>query len=81
MWAERPEGTRVSMGGELRAGPSVVRVRLPQPAEVRLLRNGVRIHEQRATALDVDVATPGVYRVEARISDRIWLMSNPIHLR
>jgi PHP domain len=81
MWAERPEGKTVSMGGELAAGPSVLRVRLPEAADVRLLRDGARIREGRTAALDVDIAAPGVYRVEARISGRLWLLSNPIHLR
>jgi hypothetical protein len=31
--------------------------------------------------LDRDVELPGVYRVEARIDTRLWLLSNPIHLR
>jgi hypothetical protein len=69
------------MGGEAPAGPAVVRVRLPRPAHIRLLRNGAPVHETRAAAVNLDVETPGVYRAEARIDRRLWLLSNPVHLR
>jgi hypothetical protein len=80
-WAERGDGTTVPMGGEGHAGPSVLRVRLPRPAEIRLVRDGAPLHATVAAELDFDVERPGVYRVEARIDARLWLLSNPVHLR
>jgi hypothetical protein len=35
----------------------------------------------QSTTLDLDIAEPGAYRLEARIDGRLWLLSNPIHLR
>jgi hypothetical protein len=35
----------------------------------------------RAATLDLDLEAGGVYRVEARIDGRLWLLSNPVHLR
>ncbi len=80
LWAELGSET-VAMGGEAGAGPAVVRVRLPRSADVVVVRDGVPMHRARAAALDLDVARAGVYRVEARIEGRLWLLSNPIHLR
>lgn len=80
-WAERRDGTTVPMGGESHAGPAVLRVLLPGQAAVRLVRDGRAIREAHAAHLDLDVEQPGVYRVEARIDGRLWLLSNPIHLR
>jgi len=56
-------------------------VRLPRSADVVVVRDGAPVHRARAAALDLDVARAGVYRVEARIDGRLWLLSNPIHLR
>jgi hypothetical protein len=39
------------------------------------------MHEARVTALDVDVHEAGRYRVEGRIDERVWLLSNPVYLR
>src|ERR687891_1328845 len=61
--------------------PSVLRVRLPRFAEVTACRNGVMIAETRAAGLDLDITDSGVYRVEARIDERLWLVSNPVLLR
>ena len=81
LWAEGPDGGVVPMGGEAPAGRAVLRVRLPREADVRVLRNGAAVREARAAALDVDIAEPGAYRVEARITGRLWLLSNPVYLR
>jgi hypothetical protein len=80
-WAERPDGTTVPMGGEAPAGPIALRVRLPDAAEVSVVRDGALVHAERAAAVDLDVDRAGVYRIEARINSRLWLLSNPIHLR
>ncbi len=81
LWAEREDGTVVPMGGEAPAGGSALRVRLPRSAEVRVIRDGASCHEARGAALDLSVEGRGVYRVEARIDGRLWLLSNPVHLR
>jgi len=81
LWAEPAGGGSIPMGGEAPAGRAVLRVRLPRVADVRVLRDGVAVHEARAAALDLDIEAPGVYRAEARIDGRLWLLSNPIHFR
>jgi hypothetical protein len=81
LWAERADGATIPMGGEAPAGPAALRVRLPRSADVVVLRDGAPIHQTRAAALDTDLEGAGGYRVEARIGGRLWLLSNPIHLR
>jgi hypothetical protein len=81
LWAERLDGSVVPMGAEAPAGRSVLRVRLPREADVRVVRNGAPVHEARGAALDFDVGEPGRYRVEARVNGHVWLLSNPVHLR
>jgi hypothetical protein len=68
------------MGAEAPAGPSVLRIRLPRSAAVTVRRDGVPIHEERSEMLDVEIEEAGVYRLEARIDDRLWLLSNPVDL-
>jgi PHP domain len=81
LWAEIADGETVPMGGEAPADRAVLRVRLPQDADVLVLLDAEPLHRTRTAALDFDVGRPGVYRVEARIDGRLWLLSNPIHLR
>ena len=81
LWAELADGTRVPMGGQATAAAAVLRVRLPTAADVVVLCDGAPIAEAHADALDVDVTRAGAHRVEARIADRLWLLSNPVHLR
>jgi hypothetical protein len=80
-WAEHGDGATVPMGGETPAGPATLRVRLPRAADVTVLRDGSAVAEQHGAALELDVDAHGVYRIEARIRDRLWLLSNPIHFR
>jgi hypothetical protein len=57
-------------------------VRLPRPAAVRLLRDGEVVASADDSAeLDHDPVTAGVYRVEARIGGRLWILSNAVYLR
>jgi hypothetical protein len=83
----RGYGLSARMGRSLRwarrrpAGRSLLRVPLPRPADVRVLRDGAVLTEAGAMALDVEIAERGDYRVEARIGGRLWLLSNPVHLR
>jgi hypothetical protein len=48
---------------------------------VRILCDGRLLHEAQGARIDLDVAGPGAYRVEARVDGRLWLLSNPVHLR
>jgi hypothetical protein len=68
------------MGAEAPAGRAVLRVRLPTAAQLTVYRTGVPGRRAHSAALDVDVER-GVHRVEARIGGRLWLLSNPVHLR
>lgn len=80
LWAETGAET-IPMGGEADGVRAVLRLRLPRPARVIVLRDGEPIHESEAQALDLDLKRPGAHRVEARIDGRLWLLSNPVHLR
>ena len=81
LWAERADGGTVAMGGETPAGQATFRLRLPDRAEVKVFRDGHPIDETHTAQLDLTIAAPGAYRVEARIDGKLWLLSNPIHLR
>ena len=81
LWAERADGSTVAMGAEGAARRSTLRLRLPHPAQVKVVRNGEAIHAERSAELELDIVEPGAYRIEARIEGRFWLLSNPIHLR
>jgi hypothetical protein len=48
---------------------------------VTVVRDGSAIHAASAAEIDLEVEEVGAYRVEARIDGRLWLLSNPIHLR
>jgi hypothetical protein len=81
LWADTAAGATVPMGAEAPAGAATLRLRLPRRAEVVVLRDGEPIHAAELDALDLDVDARGAYRVEARIEGRMWLLSNPVHLR
>jgi hypothetical protein len=80
LWVERADGSTIAMGGGARAGPAVLRLRLSRAADVCVLAGGAVIHRARDDRLDLDIEHPGAYRVEARIAERLWLLSNPVHL-
>ena len=46
-----------------------------------MVRNGVPFHGAQGAGLELAIEGPGAYRVEARIDGRMWLLSNPVHLR
>jgi len=81
LWAERANGQTIELGAEASAGQVQLHVRLPRPAEIVLVRDGARLDRTRGATVDLGLELPGVYRVEARINGRLWLLSNPIHLR
>jgi hypothetical protein len=79
------EADDLPMGAEGPAGRRVLRTRTPRPARLRLLRDGREIATRDGTTLDLEVESPGVYRVEAYRRalgrERTWILSNPIYLR
>jgi hypothetical protein len=81
LWVELEDGRTVPMGGEAPHGRAVLHVRLPRTADMIALCDGAPIHTARDGALDVRIEGRGVYRVEARIDGRLWLLSNSVHLR
>ena len=58
-----------------------LRARLPRRARVRIVRDGSVFHEVDADSLDLEVDSPGVYRLEADLRGRTWILSNPVYLR
>jgi hypothetical protein len=80
-WAEQSDGSLVQMGAETPAARSVLRVRLPRDADIRVIRDGAPAHESQGASMDLDLHEGGRYRVEARIDGRVWLLSNPVYLR
>jgi hypothetical protein len=77
----------LSMGDEAQAeGHRTVHVRVPEPARVRLMRDGAPIVEkQAAKEMEYEIDAAGVYRIEAYLRahgrERTWILSNPIYLR
>jgi hypothetical protein len=69
------------MGSEGPAGRAVIHVRLPRAAELRVVGNGATVYQVHAEGLKLEIEGQGVYRIEARIDGRLWLLSNPVHLR
>jgi hypothetical protein len=75
------------MGDEIPAkGGVTLQVRLPSPAEIRLLKNGEVIGTWKRTQISTHITNePGVYRVEAHRyylgRKRGWIFSNPIYVR
>jgi hypothetical protein len=81
LWAECRDGMTVPMGGEMHAGRAMLRLRLPRAGDIQLFRDGSPWYAAHGSRIDLDVQAPGAYRVEVRIRGRLWLISNPIHLR
>jgi hypothetical protein len=81
LWGERPDGSVVAMGAESPSGRCLLRVRLPRAADLTVVRDGAPWRRLHAEALDLEIGARGVYRLEARIGGRLWLLSNPLHLR
>ena len=80
-------GQSAIMGDTLPAkGGVTLQARVPQPAEIRLLKDGNQIGLWKKSQVCTYIATePGVYRVEAYINylgkRRGWIYSNPIYVR
>jgi hypothetical protein len=71
----------LAMGAEAAVDRQTLRATTPRPAHLRLIHNGQQIAEGLASELEHPATEPGVYRVEAHLGDRTWILSNPIYLR
>jgi len=60
--------------------PIVLSVRVPQAAEIRLLRDGELVNQVVGTELSVESMGPGRYHVEIFKDGRLWILANPIHI-
>jgi hypothetical protein len=70
------------MGEELEFEPGLeLRIRTPQPARIRLLRDGQACAEAGGTELNHSIELPGVYRSEIELGGRPWILSNPAYFR
>jgi len=82
-------GTRFgSTDGDLTMGEEAVYqdetelgIKLPREAEISMIKDGRAVDKVTATEYTYRACDAGVYRVEARISGRPWLFTNPIYLR
>jgi hypothetical protein len=83
-WAQAGEG-RVEMGAHAPAEGARLRVRVPQPAVLTLLRDGEPVAGVAGERLDHEVERTGVHRAQAALHRhgrlRAWIVSNPIYLR
>jgi hypothetical protein len=79
-WAGDGDGA-LAMGAEAAFGGQVLHARLPRPASLRLLRDGSPVATVEGAELDHEARAAGVYRVEAHLDGRTWIVSNPIYLR
>jgi hypothetical protein len=70
-----------AMGTEAHFDGQTLRATTPRPAHLRLIRNGHPIAERDGSELEHRATEPGVYRVEAHLGDRTWILSNPVYLR
>lgn len=77
---------KAQMGDEISLdGTVTLQVKLPSPAEIRLLHNGKVIQNRRGEVLTHIAEQPGVFRVEVYRRHlgrrRGWIFSNPIYVR
>lgn len=82
----RSVASEALMGEELvRTGAAVFEVQAPQPADIRLIRNGKVVARSNRRTLEYTTAQPGAYRVEVyrryRLERRGWIFSSPIYLK
>jgi hypothetical protein len=81
-WADGGTDAPTPMGAESAFQPGMtLHVRVPEPARIRLLRDGQICAERTSSELDHPIELHGVYRVEATVDGRPWIFSNPVYLR
>ena len=76
------KGVPLLMGDEaVFDGAADLRIAAPQPANIRLIRDGRPIHNANGKSLRFPIDQAGVYRVEVYYKGQPWIFSNPIFLR
>jgi hypothetical protein len=70
----------IPMGGEAQFAGQTLVAPVPRPAQLRLMRNGEQIAHAEGSRLEHTATEPGVYRVEAHLDNRTWVLSNPVYL-
>ena len=81
-WADGGTDAPTPMGAELAYQPGVtLHARVPESAQIRLLRDGQICAETTSSVLDHSIELHGVYRVEVALGGRPWIFSNPVYLR
>lgn len=69
------------MGADAAFDGHTLRATIPRPAHLRLVRDGELLESVEGVELQHRASQPGVYRVEAHLRERTWILSNPIYLR
>lgn len=80
-WASDGSGSALPMGAEAAAGGWTLRVSAPRPCSLRIVRDGEVLAQADGARLELAAEEPGVYRAEAHLGDRTWVISNPVYLR
>lgn len=66
--------------GDTAAADTVLTVKLPLKAELKILHNGQVIHEEETENTQFRAEKEGVYRVEAGFKGKPWIFSNHIRI-
>jgi len=78
-------GESVSLEAEGNGWPVRFEVTIPQRANIRLLRDGLVVAQERSMRLVYTTSEPGVYRVEVYkpylLHERGWIFSSPIRIK
>jgi hypothetical protein len=70
------------MGDEVTLAPETrLRVFLPKPGVIHLLKDGRLLQASEGRYLEASAPEPGVYRVEVYQGQRLWVLSNPIYVQ
>jgi hypothetical protein len=81
-WIAPARGFSFTRMGEETTERPVLSVRAPRPAALRLLHDGAQVAGgDDLSELDFQPAEAGVYRAEARLGGRLWILSNAVYLR
>ena len=78
-WAESG-GEIFQMGESVSRSEVVFKAELPLTADIRLIHNGVAVHNVIDSKMSFTGSSPGVYRLEAYRSGHSWIFTNHIHL-
>jgi hypothetical protein len=79
-WAENDHGKAIAGESLALSGVTLLRVKLPSTADLRVIHNGDIILSTETKQLEYCVQKPGIYRVEAYKGKRGWIYSNHIRV-